>query len=143
EAPVAQAVQAATVEDSMVAVALRATDADGTVLSFQISSLPDPRYGLLYKDAAGKVLLTPQDVIAASGNGATVYFKPTPDWSGTATFNYSARDNLGQVSTSAGTGTVTVTPVAEAPVVGLAIGKGAAPVTTVIDTSTVSTTNAG
>ncbi|WP_315127007.1 VCBS domain-containing protein, partial [Comamonas antarctica] len=141
EAPVAQAVTGTAPEDNTVAIALRGSDADGTVVSFQLTSLA--ANGTLYKDAAGTQVLTTKDVITATSNGATIYFKPTQDWSGTTSFNYSAKDNLGQVSTSTATGTITVTPVADTPTVSLSVGAGSNPVTTVINTATVSTTNTG
>ncbi|WP_235033896.1 VCBS domain-containing protein [Pantoea sp. 18069] len=141
EAPVPKAVSGTGPEDNIVAIALLATDADGTVVSFQLTSLPVN--GTLYKDAAGTQVLSLQDVLAATGNGATIYFKPNDDWSGTTTFNYNAKDNLGQISTSTATGTITVTPVAEDPVVTIQVGSGSTPVTTVINTSTVNTTSSG
>ncbi|MEG1767455.1 MAG: VCBS domain-containing protein [Comamonas sp.] len=141
EAPVAQAVSGTAPEDNTVAVVLRGTDADGSVASFQLTSLA--ANGTFYKDAAGTQALTTSDVITATSNGATIYFKPTADWSGTTTFNYNAKDNLGQVSASTATGTITVTPVADTPVVNVQVGSGSTPVTTSITATTVGTANAG
>ena len=141
EAPVAQAVSGTAPEDNTVAVVLRGTDADGTVASFQLTSLA--ANGTFYKDSAGTQVLTTSDVINATSNGATIYFKPTADWSGTTTFNYNAKDNLGQVSASTATGTITVTPVADTPVVNVQVGSGSTPVTTSITATTVKIANAG
>ncbi|MEG3063389.1 MAG: VCBS domain-containing protein, partial [Comamonas sp.] len=142
EAPVVQAVSGTAPEDNIVTVVLRGTDADGTVASFQLASLA--ANGTFYKDAAGTDVLKLTDVLTAAGDGtAKIYFKPAADWSGTTTFDYNAKDNLGQVSTSPATGTVTVTPVADTPVVNVQVGSGSAPVTTSITASTVGTANAG
>jgi len=142
EAPVVQAVSGTAPEDNIVTVVLRGTDADGTVASFQLASLA--ANGTFYKDAAGTDVLKLTDVLTAAGDGtAKIYFKPAADWSGTTTFDYNAKDNLGQVSTSPATGTVTVTPVADTPVVNVQVGSGSAPVTTSITASTVGTASAG
>ena len=140
EAPVAQAVTGTAPEDNMVTIILRGTDVDGSVKSFQLTSLA--ANGTFYSDSAGKNVLTTQE-IAAANNSATIYFKPNKDWSGTTTFNYTAKDAENQVSTSTATGTITVTPVADTPVVKLTVGAGSNPVTTVIDTTTVKSTNTG
>ncbi|MBS7778316.1 VCBS domain-containing protein, partial [Acidovorax sp. CCYZU-2555] len=141
EAPVVQAVTGTAPEDNTVAIVLRGTDEDGTVASFQLTSLA--ANGTFYKDSAGTQALTTSDVINATSNGATIYFKPTADWSGTTTFNYNAKDNLGQVSASTATGTITVTPVADTPVVNVQVGSGSTPVTTSITATTVGAANAG
>ncbi|MFW2125146.1 Ig-like domain-containing protein, partial [Acinetobacter ursingii] len=60
--------------------------------------------------------LTTTDVITATSNGATIYFKPNADWNGSTNFQYSATDNNGLVSSSTATGTITVTAVNDAPV---------------------------
>ncbi|WP_165443221.1 Ig-like domain-containing protein [Acinetobacter ihumii] len=115
DAPVPQAITATGVEDSIIAVSLSGTDVDGTVASFKLSTLP--ANGSFYSDAAGTgTALTTTDVITASSNGATIYFKPNADWNGNTNFQYSATDNNGLVSSSTATGTITVTAVNDAPV---------------------------
>ncbi|MFT3848316.1 MAG: retention module-containing protein [Propionivibrio sp.] len=113
DAPVPQAVTASGNEDTVLAVNLTGTDVDGTVASFKLTGLP--ANGTFYSDAAATNPLTLASVINATGNGATIYFKPNPDWNGTNTFQYSATDNNGLVSTSNATGALTVNPVNDAP----------------------------
>ncbi len=115
DAPVAQTITATGAEDSIIAVSLSGTDVDGTVASFKLSTLP--ANGSFYSNAAGTgTALTTTDVITASSNGATIYFKPNADWNGSTNFQYSATDNNGLVSSSTATGTITVTAVNDAPV---------------------------
>ncbi|WP_255990032.1 retention module-containing protein [Chitinolyticbacter albus] len=114
DAPVPQAVTASGNEDTVIAVNLTGTDVDGTVASFKLSGLP--ANGTFYSDAAATNPLTLSSVITASSNGATIYFKPNADWNGTNTFQYSATDNNGLVSTGNATGTLTVNAVNDAPV---------------------------
>ncbi|WP_148714755.1 tandem-95 repeat protein [Chitinolyticbacter meiyuanensis] len=114
DAPVPQAVTASGNEDTVIAVALKGTDVDGTVASFKLTGLP--ANGTFYSDAAATNPLTLASVINATSNGATIYFKPNADWNGTNSFQYSATDNNGLVSTSNATGTLTVLPVNDAPV---------------------------
>ncbi|UXY14237.1 Ig-like domain-containing protein [Chitiniphilus purpureus] len=114
DAPVAQAVTASGNEDTVIAVNLTGTDVDGTVASFKLTSLP--ANGTFYSDAAATNPLTLASVITATNNGATIYFKPNADWNGSNTFQYSATDNNGLVSTGSATGTLTVNPVNDAPI---------------------------
>ncbi|PWC09406.1 hemagglutinin, partial [Brenneria roseae subsp. americana] len=120
-APDADAVAVSGTEDSIIAVHLSGADEDGTVTSFHITE--QPAHGAFYSDAAATQLLTSDAVIGASNNGATIYFKPDANWSGDTSFTYKATDNAGLESKAVG-GTVTVTPVADAPVVTLSITSG-------------------
>jgi hypothetical protein len=114
DAPVAQATTASGNEDNIIAVSLSGTDVDGTVASFKLSTLPSN--GSFYSNSAGTgTALTTTDVITATSNGATIYFKPNADWNGSTNFQYSATDNNGLVSSSNATGTITVTAVNDAP----------------------------
>ena len=118
DAPVAQATTASGNEDNIIAVSLSGTDVDGTVASFKLSTLP--ANGSFYSNSAGTgTALTTTDVITATSNGATIYFKPNADWNGSTNFQYSATDNNGLVSSSTATGTITVTAVNDAPVLDL------------------------
>ncbi|MEQ1275568.1 tandem-95 repeat protein, partial [Acinetobacter ursingii] len=115
DAPVAQATTASGNEDTIIAVSLSGTDVDGTVASFKLSTLPSN--GSFYSNSAGTgTALTTTDVIAATSNGATIYFKPNANWNGSTNFQYSATDNNGLISGSNATGTITVNPVNDAPV---------------------------
>ncbi|WP_171494123.1 hypothetical protein, partial [Acinetobacter ursingii] len=101
-------------EDTIIAVSLSGTDVDGTVASFKLSTLPSN--GSFYSNSAGTgTALTTTDVITATSNGATIYFKPNADWNGSTSFQYSATDNNGLISGSNATGTITVTAVNDVP----------------------------
>ncbi|WP_188113791.1 VCBS domain-containing protein [Salinicola halophyticus] len=103
---------------SLIAVNLGGTDVDGSIGSFEISSLG--ANGIFYRDAAGTQTLTPGASITASGNGATVYFKPTGDWAGTTSLQYAAIDNNGSKDPTPATATINVAAVADAPSITLA-----------------------
>ncbi|WP_287001164.1 tandem-95 repeat protein, partial [Acinetobacter sp.] len=115
DAPVAQATTASGNEDTIIAVSLSGTDVDGTVASFKLSTLPSN--GSFYSNSAGTgTALTTTDVITATSNGATIYFKPNADWKGTTSFQYSGTDNLGLISSANGIGNITVNAVADTPI---------------------------
>jgi T1SS-143 domain-containing protein len=104
-------------EGGMVTVFLSGTDGDGEIDAFTIDSLP--ANGTLFRDAAGTQPLGLWDGIEAVGGVAQVYFRPSdPDWSGTATFQYSAVDDDGAFDLTPATATITVNPVNDAPELG-------------------------
>ncbi|MHC8359043.1 retention module-containing protein [Pseudomonas sp. LS2P72] len=107
-------------EDQLIAVQLGGNDVDGSVGHFSLTSLP--ANGVFYADAAGTIALTTSSVISATANGATVYFKPTGDWSGTTNFTYNSTDNQGMPSASSATGTIVVAPVTDTPSLSLTGG---------------------
>ncbi|MBK8159589.1 MAG: VWA domain-containing protein [Rhodospirillaceae bacterium] len=96
-----------------IAVNLSGTD-DGTVVSFRITSIPGN--GILYKDAGLTQVIAANDLVTASGNAATVYFKPNANYNGTPTFQYASVDNLGLQDSTPATATITVNAVNDAPV---------------------------
>jgi VCBS repeat-containing protein len=105
-------------EDNLVSINLGATDANGTVASFTLTNVTDLlTHGKLYANADGTGEVKAGDVIAAVNNGATLYFQPTANWSGSATISYSATDNEGLASRTSVTDNVTVIAVADTPVV--------------------------
>ncbi|MCF8177341.1 MAG: tandem-95 repeat protein [Sulfuritalea sp.] len=109
-APTAAPVTASGDEDSAsISIALSASDTDGTIASYTISTLP--ANGTLYPDAG---LTT---IVGAGGTvtGATLYFVPASNWNGSTSFTYTATDNSGAVS-GAATASLTVNPVNDAPV---------------------------
>ena len=100
-----------------IPVVLNGTDVDGTVTSFNLSSLPTN--GALYLDAAMTILVTTGTDIAAIGNNLTLYFKPAADFNSGVlggsiipSFNFTAKDNTGATSNVA-TETITITPVSD------------------------------
>ena len=108
-APIANAVTTSGHEDAAsITIALSATDPDGTVTGYTVSSLP--ANGTLFADPALTVSVT-----AGATVGPLVYFVPAPNWSGSTSFNYSATDNSGAASNTA-TVSLGVTPVNDAPV---------------------------
>ncbi|MHC8302408.1 retention module-containing protein [Pseudomonas sp. ZS1P83] len=120
DAPTVNTTSASGDEDHLIAVQLGGNDLDGTVDHFTLTGLP--ANGVFYADAAGTIALTASSVITATANGATVYFKPTGDWSGTTSFTYSSTDNQGIPSTSSATSTIVVAPVTDTPSLSLSGG---------------------
>ncbi|WP_338508256.1 Ig-like domain-containing protein [Pseudomonas poae] len=119
DAPVAIATTATGTEDptSGIAVKLSATDVDGlaNVKSFSVGT---PSNGTFYTDAAMTTKVT--GPISASNGEATVYFKPATDFNGTVKFTYTATDSgnadgSNVLTSSAVNGTITITPVNDAP----------------------------
>ncbi|WIX33732.1 Ig-like domain-containing protein [Salinicola sp. JS01] len=115
ELPEARGVSVTGHEDPspLIAVNLSGTDADGTIASFQLTALG--ANGKFYSDAAGTQQLAAGATLSASNNGATVYFKPDGNWSGTSSLKYTAIDNLGGKDATPATATINVTAVADAP----------------------------
>ncbi|MBL4786523.1 MAG: tandem-95 repeat protein, partial [Cohaesibacteraceae bacterium] len=106
----------AGVEDATsITVALSGSDVDGTVASFRIVSIPDN--GKLYSDSGLTSSISANDLVAASGNGANVYFVPDLNFNGTPSFTYRAIDNTGSEDASPAIASFTVTAVNDAPVV--------------------------
>ncbi|MCA1975196.1 MAG: VWA domain-containing protein, partial [Caenispirillum sp.] len=113
-APVANAVTASGSEDpaTPIAITLTGTDADGTVASFRLATLP--ANGTLYLDAAKTLAVVAGTDLPASGNALILYFQPNADWNGSTAFDFTAKDNTGLVSNSA-TATLNVAAVNDAP----------------------------
>src|SRR6185369_13603704 len=96
-----------------IAIALSGTDDDGTVTSFRVSTLP--ANGTLYSDAALTQVIAAGSTVPASGNAATVYFKPNANFNGGASFQYAAIDDDGAQDATAATASITVTSVNDTP----------------------------
>ncbi|KJH76699.1 beta strand repeat-containing protein, partial [Pseudomonas sp. ES3-33] len=120
DAPTVSTTSASGDEDHLITVQLGGNDIDGSVDHFSLTSLP--ANGVFYADAAGTIELTASSVISATANGATIYFKPTGDWSGTTHFTYSSTDNQGMPSASPATGTIVVAPITDTPSLSLTGG---------------------
>lgn len=93
DAPVVAAVTATVDEDNSVEITLAATDAEGDAVTFAVT---DPSNG----------------TVALAGDKVT--YTPAANFNGTDTFTYTAND--GTSDSAAGTVTVTVNPVNDAPV---------------------------
>lgn len=94
-------------EDSTIAVTLSGADIDGTVAGYVIKTLP--ANGILYADQALTTAITLGQLV----NASTVYFRPTLNYSGDATFQYAAVDNGGAEDATPATASITVTPVVD------------------------------
>ncbi|WP_345533642.1 Calx-beta domain-containing protein [Viridibacterium curvum] len=91
-------------EDTLITVTLAGTDVDGTVTGYVINTLP--ANGTLYSDAAGTTAITAGSLVTGP-----VYFRPSTDWNGSTSFQYSARDNSGATDSTPATATINVTAV--------------------------------
>jgi fimbrial isopeptide formation D2 family protein len=93
---------------------LQATDADGIIKSYTVSSLPDSAMGVLYvSDPASGGALVAVGQILTPAQAASLYFKPNPSFFGTASFKFTATDDKGAVDA---TPAVVTIPVNAAPV---------------------------
>src|SRR5450830_197979 len=129
DAPVAAATTATGAEDPSVGIAVKlsATDVDGlaNVKSFTVGT---PTNGTFYTDAAMTKAVT--GAIDAVNGAATVYFKPNANFNGTANFTYTATDSgnadgSNVLTSPAANGSITVTPVNDAPVAVATTATGA------------------
>ncbi|WP_372340303.1 beta strand repeat-containing protein [Pseudomonas sp. Pse55] len=129
DAPVAAATTATGAEDPSVGIAVKlsATDVDGltNVKSFTVGT---PTNGTFYTDAAMTKAVT--GAITAVNGEATVYFKPNTNFNGTANFTYTATDGgnadgSNVLTSPAANGSITVTPVNDAPVAAATTATGA------------------
>ena len=100
DAPDAENIAVSTPEDTKAVITLVATDPEGDSFTYSIQGAPNSAHGS----------------VTLSGDKAT--FTPAKNWNGTTTFTYMARDSHGAGGRT-GTVTVTVTPVNDAPTVGV------------------------
>jgi large repetitive protein len=98
-APVANDVTATTNEDNSVTITLSGIDADGDILIFAITDLPD------------NGVLGP--IITTGPTTATVNYTPNLNYNGPDSFTYKASDDKGAEDTA--TISITVSPVNDAP----------------------------
>jgi Ca2+-binding RTX toxin-like protein len=136
-APGTTARTATTAEDTAVAIILSGTDTDGTVASFAITTAPTG--GGLFLDAAGTQPVDPAN-IPASGGSAGVWFVPTHNFNGTASFAYAAVDDDGVQDQSPATVTAEVTGVDDDPPLITSNGGGDTAAITLNENSLVVTT---
>ncbi|MFK7915470.1 MAG: Ig-like domain-containing protein [Pseudomonadales bacterium] len=103
---------AAGFEDTVLAITLTGADVDGTVVSFEISSLP--ANGTLYTDAALTDPIVAFNTYAATSEQLVLYFDPDANWNGSTTFTFSAVDNQANWDQSPATATLNINPVNDA-----------------------------
>jgi len=90
--------------------ALTATDPDGTIASFTISTLPPTDQGILFlgNPTAGGTPVTAGQVLTPE-QATQLFFQPTPNFTG-GTFTFTATDNLNATDPTPATVTLTATP---------------------------------
>jgi hypothetical protein len=99
--------------------ALSATDADGTIANYTITSIPTPAQGVLSYCSNGTEPCTGLVTTIAAGTtltpaqAATLKFDPATGFSGTVPFSYTSTDNNGNISAPA---TYSLTVAAQPPV---------------------------
>ena len=87
--------------------ALSASDADGTITSFTISTIPLPSEGVLTycsngtEPCTGTVTAITAGTVLTPAQMGTLKFDPDPGFTGNATFTYTATDNSGNLSNTA------------------------------------------
>ena len=86
----------------------------GSIDHYVVSSLP--ANGTLYSDAGMTHPITAGQSVAGS-----VFFMPNSNWSGSTSFNYAAVDNNGLVDSTPATASVVVAPVADQPILQIAM----------------------
>ncbi len=111
EAPVATVTPASGLEDAAgIPVTLGGSDADGSIASFTITSLP-ANGTLLY----GGTPVALGAVIPASAGSAALSYVPAANWNGSTSISFTATDNEGATSPAVSQ-SITVTAVNDAPV---------------------------
>ena len=101
-------------EDTVIPVTITGDDTDGTVTHFKVTTLPSN--GTLFSDAGLTQLVVVGDLIPATAEAVTLYFRPDTNWNstyggGNVTFNYVAVDNDSGEDATAATATITVSAV--------------------------------
>ncbi|BAP57456.1 hypothetical protein THII_3159 [Thioploca ingrica] len=108
--PVADNKTASTLNDTSVLLPpLSATDTDGSIVSYTITTLPLTTQGILYlgdPQTTGQFIGLEQEL--TPNEAENLFFQPHPDTVGEVTFNYLATDDQGEPSTTA-TVTISVT----------------------------------
>ena len=104
-------------EDQVTPIQIRlsATDVDGTIASFMIDQMPAG--GALYTSNALDIasIVSANQVIPATSDGLTLYFKPDLNFNGDTSLRYHAVDNSGAPSSNS-IGLITINAVNDAPV---------------------------
>ena len=87
--------------------ALNSSDADGTIASYNVTSIPPPAQGVLSycsngtEPCTGTVTAVTATTNLTAAQMATLKFDPTAGFVGNATFSYNATDNSGNISNTA------------------------------------------
>jgi predicted outer membrane repeat protein len=102
------------IEDTVEPFSLSASDFDGSVVAFSVTSLP--ANGTVYLDAGLANPIALNTEYPALGGVLQLYFKPDADWNGLDVIEYHAKDDQGGWSTTPGSFSFDVEPVDDAPV---------------------------
>ncbi|MFO1258044.1 MAG: Ig-like domain-containing protein [Gammaproteobacteria bacterium] len=122
DAPTVNNVSSSGNEDaSSILITINGQDIDGTLSTFNISSLP--LNGKLYTDAALTSLAVIGTDYAATANARNLYFVPNANFNGSVNFSYGAKDNLGLSNISNATATITINAVNDPPSLSLPSAK--------------------
>lgn len=82
---------------------LVATDADGTIATYTVVSVPLVTEGVLYYFNGASYVIAAGGQVLTPAQAATLKFDPADGFSGNATFTYSATDNLGLIDNTPAT----------------------------------------
>ena len=112
--PTATAGSVTGAEDApSITIGLAGADADGTIASFHVTTLPPFSQGTLYlADGTTRVLTT---TVLTPAQAAGLIFKPALNFNGTVNIPFTATDNGGAVSTPANIA-ITINAVPDAPI---------------------------
>ncbi|NTS75633.1 tandem-95 repeat protein [Catenovulum sp. SM1970] len=114
QAPTTNNTTAEGIEDNLVTVELSGTDSDSSVAQFRLVS--SSANGQFFSDSEATIALNVNDLVSATNNSATIYFKPDDNFNGSTNFTYAAVDNDGTEDTSPATGTLNIAAVNDAPI---------------------------
>ena len=111
--PSAASISVAADEDATVAITLIGADIDvgDAIDSFTVTSLPSN--GMLYSDADLTSTVAEDDVLTATSDALTLYFKPTANWFGSTSFTFIATD--GDATSASATASISVASVNDLP----------------------------
>lgn len=99
--PVPQDVAAPTITNPVGSIqfsipALKATDVDGSIVSYKITNIPPTTTGILYYNTSGTTYATVNDnQVLTVAQATSLKFDPVDTYSGVAQFKYTATDNGG------------------------------------------------
>ena len=114
DAPVTGNASSGIPEDpTYVQINLNGTDIDGTVTHFRLNN--SPANGILYLDSGLTIAIAAGVDYAKPDFLLPMYFVPDTNWNGITTFDYIAKDDQGAYSAAAGTATINITAVNDAP----------------------------
>ena len=101
-------------DDASIAVTISGSDSDGTIIGYNILSLPTN--GTLYHDAALTNSVS-TGVLITTSTSVPLYFVPDADFNGIVDIEFAAIDDDGAHDATPGTTTIDITEVNDAPVV--------------------------